>query len=475
MSTILPLDNSDTGSVAKTKIDSNFAALDTDKIEATQAVVLTNKAINADDNIVSELETDNFKSGVVSTNTSLGTSDTVIPSQKAVKSYVDGTAIAGAPDASTTTKGIVKMSVAPVSQANPVAVGDNDPRLFQEESYIAGEGISVDSAVAIAVTAEGIVSSTTIDNAASMNATKTPTGTTWYAQSFVVPADVIRLRSFRVHYGTGVSNSLTWRLRSTLTGADIITGTIGDGAGNGDRSFTVSPDIAVTPGDTFQLVIGGASAVFINTTTTSTYGTVSTSANSGVTWTTETGYKWRFFVDFIEKTLVAGRAYKARASVVGSCLNFVGFAKAATLAGDSVAVNTQSAVMLPSLALTAGSTYFLSDTAGVISTGAGTISRIIGKALSATSLRRPRNGIRASLSYSTGYGSETFVSPISGVIHCNGNGVRISINGVQAAGFTSSDSTESWVSTPVIAGDQVSFSLSQSGTFKDSSFIILDY
>ena len=43
--------------------------------------------------------------------------------------YVNDTAIAGAPDASTTTKGITKMSVAPVSAANPIAVGDNDPRV----------------------------------------------------------------------------------------------------------------------------------------------------------------------------------------------------------------------------------------------------------------------------------------------------------------------------------------------------------
>jgi len=33
------------------------------------------------------------------------------------------------PDASTTVKGVTKLSVAPVSAANPIAVGDNDPRL----------------------------------------------------------------------------------------------------------------------------------------------------------------------------------------------------------------------------------------------------------------------------------------------------------------------------------------------------------
>ena len=46
-----------------------------------------------------------------------------------LKEYIDGIAIAGAPDASTTTKGIVKMSTAPASPTSPIAVGDNDPRV----------------------------------------------------------------------------------------------------------------------------------------------------------------------------------------------------------------------------------------------------------------------------------------------------------------------------------------------------------
>jgi hypothetical protein len=47
----------------------------------------------------------------------------------ATKAYVDGVAIAGAPDSSATVKGITKLSVAPVSGANPIAVGDNDTRV----------------------------------------------------------------------------------------------------------------------------------------------------------------------------------------------------------------------------------------------------------------------------------------------------------------------------------------------------------
>ena len=49
--------------------------------------------------------------------------------QAANKGYIDGVAIAGAPDSSTILKGISKMSVAPASATSPIAVGDNDPRV----------------------------------------------------------------------------------------------------------------------------------------------------------------------------------------------------------------------------------------------------------------------------------------------------------------------------------------------------------
>ncbi len=45
------------------------------------------------------------------------------------KTYVDSVVVSGSPDASTTVKGISKLSVAPVSTTNPIATGDNDPRL----------------------------------------------------------------------------------------------------------------------------------------------------------------------------------------------------------------------------------------------------------------------------------------------------------------------------------------------------------
>lgn len=49
--------------------------------------------------------------------------------QAAPKGYIDGIAIAGSPDATTTTKGIGRVSVAPVAPTIPIFVGDNDGRV----------------------------------------------------------------------------------------------------------------------------------------------------------------------------------------------------------------------------------------------------------------------------------------------------------------------------------------------------------
>lgn len=58
-----------------------------------------------------------------------GTASILTANQLATKAYVDGVAIAGSPDASTTVKGISKLSSVPVSPTDPIAVGDNDPRV----------------------------------------------------------------------------------------------------------------------------------------------------------------------------------------------------------------------------------------------------------------------------------------------------------------------------------------------------------
>lgn len=63
------------------------------------------------------------------------------------KTYADGLAIAGAPNASTTVKGIGEVSVAPVSPTIPIFVGDNDGRVPTQNENNALVGNNTDIAV----------------------------------------------------------------------------------------------------------------------------------------------------------------------------------------------------------------------------------------------------------------------------------------------------------------------------------------
>ena len=60
----------------------------------------------------------------------------------ATVTYVNGVAIAGAPDAGALVKGISYMSVAPASPTSPISVGDNDPRVPTQNENNAMVGTS---------------------------------------------------------------------------------------------------------------------------------------------------------------------------------------------------------------------------------------------------------------------------------------------------------------------------------------------
>lgn len=76
-----------------------------------------------------------------------GTASITTANQFATKAYVDGVAIAGAPNSSTTVKGIGKLSTAPVSGTNPIFVGDNDTRVPTAAQTAAAAGNDTSIAV----------------------------------------------------------------------------------------------------------------------------------------------------------------------------------------------------------------------------------------------------------------------------------------------------------------------------------------
>lgn len=113
----------------------------------SQSQVLTNKTIDADNNSLSNIETDNLKAGVLNVSTSLASaSDTQIPSALAVKTYIDN-GLAGQNDAS-------EITVNPAVNGQitvQAALENHETRIDSSETHIAAStnvhGLAVGSSV----------------------------------------------------------------------------------------------------------------------------------------------------------------------------------------------------------------------------------------------------------------------------------------------------------------------------------------
>lgn len=113
----------------------------------SQSQVLTNKTIDLDNNIVSNIQTSNLKAGVLNTSTSLASaSNTQIPSALAVKTYIDN-GLAGQNEAS-------EITVNPAVNGQTTvqaALENHETRIDTAESHIAAStnvhGLAVGSAV----------------------------------------------------------------------------------------------------------------------------------------------------------------------------------------------------------------------------------------------------------------------------------------------------------------------------------------
>lgn len=114
--------------------DGTLAANSDTKIPSQKAVKTYSDAITTN---VTTLNSQNVKltgDQTITTGVKTFVVSPIVPTpttnfQAATKAYADGLAIAGSPDSSTTVKGIGRVSVAPVSAATPIFVGDNDGRV----------------------------------------------------------------------------------------------------------------------------------------------------------------------------------------------------------------------------------------------------------------------------------------------------------------------------------------------------------
>jgi hypothetical protein len=107
------------------------------------------------------------------------------------------------------------------------------------------------------------------------------------------------------------------------------------------------------------------------------------SSTDGTTWTAGYG-AFYLKADLYVKDL--NKAYKTDAKYTNSTSKFKGIVLKDALEGEKVIIQTSGAVDIYT-GMTIGDTYYLSDTAGTIATTTGTISRVVGKAISDTAIR----------------------------------------------------------------------------------------
>ncbi len=162
-----------------------------------------------------------------------GTATISTANQLATKAYVDGVAIAGAADSSTTVKGITKMSVAPAIAASPIAVGDNDGRVPTQGENDALVGNNTDIAVG---SGNKMVTQTGFQHGAELYAADAGTNDTYVITLSPVPTSytagmVVHFKANTINTGAATLNvnslgakTIKKGLSTTLADGDIAAG-----------------------------------------------------------------------------------------------------------------------------------------------------------------------------------------------------------------------------------------------------------
>lgn len=146
------------------------------------------------------------------------------------KGYVDGVAIAGGADASTTVKGISKMSTAPASATEPIAVGDNDTRVSTQGENDAQVGNNTDIAVG---TGNKFVTQTGLQHGAELYAADAGSNDTYVITLSPIPTSytngmVVRFKANTINTGAATLNvnslgaiTIVKAVSTTLADGDI--------------------------------------------------------------------------------------------------------------------------------------------------------------------------------------------------------------------------------------------------------------
>lgn len=195
------------------------------------------------------------------------------------KTYADGLAIAGAPDSSTTVKGIGKVSVAPVSPTSPIFVGDNDGRVPTQGENDALVGDNTDIAVG---SGNKFVTQTGFQKGSEIYGTTATGNDTYVVTLSPAPISYDNGRHYFVKLDVGNTGAATINFNG-LGARSIVTGistplVTGDMLANGIYELIYN-----STGTVFQLV-NPASAVLIDPTTSIYNSTIHTSPINNATY-----------------------------------------------------------------------------------------------------------------------------------------------------------------------------------------------
>lgn len=223
----------------------------------------------------------------------------------------------------------------------------------------------------------------------SVTATTGSVALNWAAQAFTTSASAVGIGRLRVYLSeTNGSGNVSYNIyiRSTLTGANLWSGGLSNFGGGAWREYT--PNITLSASTTYYVIVTYDSPydtkVHWHTNTADPIpANIPYTSDDGVTWSAGSGYHHSMEV----KELIGTAGQIALASSVRNDARFynhIGFAQSAILASASGIVRVNK-LMTGLTGLTVGR-YYLSDTHGAIATSAGSNTKLVGIAVSATEL-----------------------------------------------------------------------------------------
>lgn len=269
------------------------------------------------------------------------------------------------------------------------------------KTFTAGEALTANDAVIIAPTATETyqITQTTTDNTRRLDVTTDKVGQTFTTRKY----DTQKILSFIFSMSkTGSPGNITFDLHATSgglpTGAALSSVTLTSASFSGslaDITIDFSPDVSLSSNTMYAVVFYGVSLTGANYYSfadnfASVYSGGTAVWYNGSIWQTSNGRGGNeeyFKVNMSEVPTTTGSVYQAEADSPYTYYynNFIGFNQS-TVAAAGTARIISSGIMAGFTGLTPGAIYYLSDTAGAISSSAGTNSVKIGRAVSTTEL-----------------------------------------------------------------------------------------